>query len=284
VRPIRLKGLASRIAYRLRWELAYAWLREPKTREVMKLDEKAIARSLEQSPVPVQSLTINNSDYHDWMGKADYANYQPDYYPENLPEKSLEHYLAARLLDLKPGDVYIDVASQNGAAAEIYSRVYGVTSYQQDLDFRKGMNGRKIGGDAASMPVPDAFADAMALHCSFEHFEGNSDIRFIQEVERVLKPGGRCVIVPLYLSHQHSCLTNPAQSVLNRVRFDAGSLVHASLSWHNRHGRFYSAEVFTQRLWKVRGTLNIVVHSISNFQEVDPSCYARFVAVITKHE
>lgn len=282
MRPIQLKGLASRVAYRLRWEIAYARLRQPKTRDALVLDENAIATALANSPIPNTPLHIDLADYKRWVTRADYATHHPGYYPRNLPEKSLEHYLAAQLLDLKPGQIYIDIASQNGAAAEIYGRLYGITAYQQDLDFPAGLNGRKIGGDAANMTLPESFADSMALHCSFEHFEGDSDSRFIREVERVLKPGGMCVIVPLYLSHQHSCFTNPAQSVPNHVPFDANAMAYASLSWHNRHGRLYSVEQFTDRIWQHRGSLDIAIRSVQNFTDIHPLCYARFVAVIRK--
>jgi hypothetical protein len=44
----------------------------------------------------------------------------------------------------------------------------------------------------------------MSLHCSFEHFEGWSDRDFILEAARVLAPGGRLCIVPLYLAPEYS--------------------------------------------------------------------------------
>jgi SAM-dependent methyltransferase len=59
-----------------------------------------------------------------------------------------------------------------------------------------------IGGDAGNMAISNSFASAMALHCSFEHFEEDS-IRFIKEASRVLKPGGRLckMSIPLYRAH-----------------------------------------------------------------------------------
>ena len=69
------------------------------------------------------------------------------------------------------------------------------------------MHDHKIGGDAASLPVPDGFATKMALHCSLEHFESDSDIRFFQEAHRVLSPGGKLVVVPLYLTERYFILT-----------------------------------------------------------------------------
>jgi hypothetical protein len=71
--------------------------------------------------------------------------------------------------------------------------------YRQDLSFPEGIVGNVIGGDTADMPVRDAFANKMALHCSFEHFENGSDIGFIREASRVLRNPGKLIIVPLYL-------------------------------------------------------------------------------------
>ena len=50
------------------------------------------------------------------MKKAKYSNYP--FYSHNISEKSLEHYLAAKLLDLSSKDAYVDVASSCSPVAE----------------------------------------------------------------------------------------------------------------------------------------------------------------------
>lgn len=267
---------------RLRWYLAYSRLPAPRTTRELTLDEERIRGDLEASPIEVREYAIDVAEYRRWMEQARYEEHHPGYYWRNFHEKSLEHYAAARLLELQPGQVYIDIASQYGAAGEVYGRLYGAEVYLQDLDYPAGFHGRRIGGDAGAMPVPDEFADAMALHCSFEHFEGDSDSRFIAEAGRVLKPGGRCVILPLYLCHRHSCLTDPLLSVPGRVAFDPGALIHASRTWHNRHGRFYDVPHLVERVWNHRGPLRMTVLTVPNYREVHPTCYLRYVAVLEK--
>jgi SAM-dependent methyltransferase len=264
------------------WWRAYWRLRFPKTREELRLDEPAILAAIDAAGARRLPCRVDVDDYRAWYRDAGYEKFHPGYYSENLHEKSLEHYLAARLLALKPGEVYIDIASQNGVAAEIYTRLHGADAYVQDLDFPQGLHGRRIGGDAAAMDVPGDFADAMALHCSFEHFEGDSDRRFIREAARVLRPGGRCVIVPLYLCQYYACITYPPMARAGRVAFEPDIKLHAMRSWLNRHGRFYDARHLVERVAGSAPGLRFTVFVIENYAEADPSCYARFALLIEK--
>src|SRR5207237_10050679 len=141
--------------------------------------------------------------YRRYRDQARYSADFPDYYTGNVPEKSLEHYIASQLLDLQAHDVYIDVASEQSPVPAIYSRLFGVVAYRQDLAYPEGLVGDPIGGSATRMPVTAGFADSMALHCSFEHFEGLADTEFVAEAGRVLKHGGKCCIAPLYLAEAY---------------------------------------------------------------------------------
>ena len=49
----------------------------------------------------------------------------------------------------------------------------------------------------------------MALHCAFECFQGDSDIRFVQEANRILKEKGRFGIIPLYIDSEYFVKTGP---------------------------------------------------------------------------
>ena len=64
----------------------------------------------------------------------------------NFVEKSLEHFVAAQLLELESDDVYVDVASANSPTPEIYHTLYGCTTYRQDMIYPDGIRGNVIGG------------------------------------------------------------------------------------------------------------------------------------------
>jgi len=264
------------------WERAFARLPEDRrTREDLNLDEPAIRRALAASDVPHREYAIDVAAFRSWRARAEYESRHADYYPTNIDEKSLEHYLAAELAGLQKGQVLIDIASQIGVACEVYERLYGVETLQQDLDYPTGRHGRRIGGDAARMDVPDGFADALTLHCSFEHFEGASDTGFIREAARVLKPGGVLVIAPLYLAQHYAAITYPPHSA-GRVTFEADQRIHALRHWQNRFGRFYDVPHFIDRVWKHRGPLQGEVLVVSNYRDVAPAIYMRFVLVLRK--
>ena len=189
-----------------------AQVREPRESNPISLDEgfeTRLADRLELNGISVRDYFIDVESYRDYVKRASYHELYPNYYVGNFPEKSLEHYIAAELLDLNPKDTYIDIASEHSPVPEIYRRVFGVKAYRQDLAYAPGLRGDTIGSNAADMPVPNGFATKLALHCSFEHFEGDSDVRFLKEAARVLRPQGAACIVPLYMAERYSVMTDP---------------------------------------------------------------------------
>jgi len=134
------------------------------------------------------------------------------------------------------------------------------------------------------MPVPAGFATKMALHCTFEHFEGDSDTRFVDEIARVLKSGGKVVIVPLYIHQCYTIWTDPSLFASSRIRPDPGATVFLNVGWSNAFGRHYSPEAFYDRVVRKceDNGLCIRILKVTNVQELDPSCYVRFIALIEK--
>lgn len=241
-----------------------------------------IQQELRSRQFVIQDYTIDVADYRAYFEQADYQHRYPNYYPAHLAEKSLEHYLAARLLKLSSREVYIDIASEGSPVPEIYGRLFGCETYRQDLAYPAGLNDHVIGGDAAQMPVAEGFADKLALHCSFEHFEGDADVRFIREVSRVLKPGGAVCIVPLYLFDRYVIQTDPGVSVPAKMSFEPEAVVYCRPGWNNRHGRFYDPAHLQSRVGQALNGMTLMIYRILNARQVDPSCYVEFAALITK--
>ena len=190
----QIKGRYQKVV--VLWDSYYYALREPKVQSAVPQDfriQNESIKELKKDGFNVIDFKINVTDSREYINSAEYHKF-PNYYhgdkASNFIEKSLEHYLAAKLLNLSEDDVYIDIANGNSPAPEIYHELYGCKVYKQDLAFPEGIHGNLIGGDAGDMPVEDGFATKMALHCLFEHFEQDSDIRFIKEASRVLRKGG----------------------------------------------------------------------------------------------
>jgi SAM-dependent methyltransferase len=290
--PRRAIELATReLKESLLWDFYFSRLPEPKVKGYVPHWEPEIHRqviaALQAEGIAVEEYEISVEGYRNYLRQADYARF-PRYYAggraPNFAEKSLEHYVAAHLLDLTSHDVYVDVANAHSPAPEIYHDLSGCRTYCQDLLFPAGLHDGVIGGDAGAMPVPDGFATKMALHCSFEHFEGDADSRFIREAARVLAPGGRLCILPLYLYTRFAIQTDPATLTLRGFEPDAGATVYGGRGWRERHGRFYDVPHLASRVRAFMGDLRLTVYAIRNANQVDRSCYLKFAVIFERPE
>ena len=280
--PFRPRVLSRYLAYRL----------NPRALRVRRgtdwpYDPQAVRTQLQQSGVVVESCHVSVTDFKRWCQAADY----PDSYclgSSIRTEKLLEHWLSLELLSpITPRSVIIDVACAGSPFAAIVQRLYGCEVYRQDLVYREGIHRARdgieeVGGNAAFMPLPDSSASGLVLHCAFEVFHSDNDSLFIQEAARVLQPGGRLVIIPLYLSSLHHHLVDPL-SERTGVRYDPGArIVYRPGYYRVASARFYSVEALMRRVVEHRSRMSLKVLFVENDKEVDPSCYLKFVAVFER--
>jgi len=133
--------------------------------------------------------------------------------------------------------------------ADIAHRLYGCRTYRQDLIYPPGVHGDRIGGNAAGLPIPDGFATKLVLHNSIEHFENDADIGFVREAKRVLRPGGICVILPIFMANHFANITDP---FIDRsgLRFDPSAQVYYVRHWAGgRFSRHYDVATLRSRLF-----------------------------------
>jgi len=217
-----------------------------------------VAGELRRRNVRVVETRIDVDDYARWLDEVDYAKNYPGYvqkFPRGpvLSRKTSQHYLAARLLDLQAGQTYIDVASDLSVFPDIAETRYNVgTAYRQDLQYEPGVHGKTIGGDAAAIPLPDRSVDTMGLHCSWEHFEGDSDAGFLVEAGRLLKPGGRVCIIPLYMADVFAVYTSLGawqEGAYGKApAFDEDATLFIREEFKQRCSRAYSAQALCDKV------------------------------------
>lgn len=196
-------------------------------------------------------------------------------------QKLLEYFVSFDLLRIQPTDVVIDVASEWSVFPDVACRLFGAQVYRQDLIYPPGLHGDHIGGSAASMPVPDGFADVLVLHNAFEHFEGTADTDFIVEAWRVLKPAGRLCILPLFVAERHSILTDPLVDRRGIV-WDEGAHIIEQPWFHNRFGRFYSIETLRERVLTPGKQFDTTIYHVMNVRDAHPLAYLHFALVMRK--
>lgn len=130
--------------------------------------------------------------------------------------KLLEYLTSIKLLELEDGDVVLDAAGGGSAEFPRYAAAYT----NKDLRFicqdarpigdqsTCGINVDFVSGSIDNVPLGDGSLNAISCHHSFEHFNGDLDVRFIKECLRLLAPGGKLVIVPFFVSNIYAEIWN----------------------------------------------------------------------------
>jgi hypothetical protein len=246
----------------------------------------AILESLQRLPTQFKPFHIDVSRF---AAHLDSFAYPRSYAAGSLEEggnrenKLLEYFLTLEILDIEPRDVVIDVASEYSIFPAVVRQLRGATAFRQDLIYPNGINGDRIGGNASSMPVRDEFADALVLHNSFEHFEGDADSGFVAESWRILRPGGATLIVPVFVSDQYTIITDPLTD-RRGIPWDPGARIVEIPGWHNRFGRFYSASALEHRVLAPARRLGYELELLRfvNVRDVHPLATTYFALVMRK--
>lgn len=197
----------KRIATRNKWE----WL------TALRLNNRKVNRLI--SPLPLSEIAaagietgycdLTGDDYRRFVQSPAIRSWagRPFFH-----SKITEYLVTATLLELTPESRLLDAAG--GSTAEylraVRDHVGGIDGYIQDPYAAPELSEQftVINGSIDSIPLPDDSLDAISCHHSIEHFRGDLDSRFICEAVRVLRPGGRLVIVPIFLTDTYAEIWN----------------------------------------------------------------------------
>lgn len=239
-------------------------------------------KQLKEMGIDLEDLNVTKEEYENFIKRAEYRDKYPDYYKDVFFEKTFEHFVCYKMLKLNDGEIFVDIGSENSPVCEIFQEMINCQGYAQDIMYEKGIHKNYIGSDAGNMPVPDDFFHAAMATCTIEHFEEDADIRFVREMQRTLKPGGKLVIAPLYLNPVPACQTDPACAILGNVRFDEGASIYCVENWGIRFARVYSPETLWKRIIQPNEGMSFKIYLINNAADIQPSIYCRYILVATR--
>ncbi len=207
----------------------------------------SVRDALVREGAPLRDVDIDIADFARWLDE--FPELRPFYSRLLTPpvQKCLEHYLAFRLLDMTPADVYIDIAASGSPWTGLLNR-RGIRAYRLDLAYPQGVHGTDIGADACDTGLKDGFATVLSAQCAFNTFMGDADIRFLSEAARLLAPGGRCGIFPLCVDDTHMVARSPYVRVPGFAADPGAKSVWRDDEHHQPFSRQYSPAAFNARV------------------------------------
>jgi len=152
----------------------------------------------------VSLLELNRQKYVKWVKK-----YFPDYrkiHQDICSKKLIELYTTFFLLKIKHDETYMDAA---GGKYSYVDKIKSKKGLLQDIRISEKLKEhfpKKVSfieSDAGKIPLKNESMDCISCHHSFEHFQGNSDIKFIKEIQRLLSKKGRCAIIPMLIGNKY---------------------------------------------------------------------------------
>ena len=234
--------------------------------------------------IPIERWSIAPAELAEFHRRARYpAGFLGGPETPDFHQRALEHFAALALTKPQAGETVIDVGSNASPLLDIVRDLSGAEAYEQDLQFPPGVHGSRIGGDAAAMPVPDGFADALLLCSAFPHFEGDADSRFVAEAYRVLRPGGHVAILPLYLSDVYGAKTDPRLR-WSGLRFDEGMTPFLIPGLNVRFSRSYDPVRLRERVLEPasRAGFDHRLLRVTNGRSLVPESYLDFALVLER--
>lgn len=159
--------------------------------------------------IEIKLLDLDSREYEKWV-----LSFFPQYeniFGEIKNKKLIEFFITYSLLNITKDDVYVDVA---GGQHTYVKKLQCKKKYLQDFiiteKIKEGIGNDVfyLEGNASCIDLKTASVTKISMHHSFEHFQENSDILFIKEIQRLLDVNGRCCIVPIFISNKYVELTD----------------------------------------------------------------------------
>lgn len=242
---------------------------------------------LKELQVPCFDFVVEPDEFRDFVHRAAFpAGYHGGVGGGVYYEKLLEHYVAWKFLFLDDAAYgsYVDVAACSSPWAMILRR-NGIESFAIDLSVSAEYSSLAYyrQENATMTSFKDGDIGRASLQCAYEMFLGGDDVDLLSELSRILKPGGRAVISPLYM-HTHPCYYQSAE-YYGKSYGDTGAKAYVRRDcWGVPASRKYSPETLKSRVWDraIAVGLQPKLFALRNKSEISPEIYLHFILVLEK--
>jgi hypothetical protein len=292
---IRRRGIFGTLAYTASWARRRSGWDARRVRNAPRYHNPT-AEELAAVEDALRALGVTVEDYQ--VDPASFARFKAEKpFPENYhggqgggvwDEKLLEHFIAARLLgldDYGADDLYVDVAACHSPWAQYLREVRGLNAWA--IDLAVGQEFRDLPyyrcEDATTTTFADASIRGASLHCAFEMFAGDDDVDFVREAARILAPGGKVVIVPLYL-HTHYCAYSTAE-YWGRGHSDPAAVEHVRMdTWGVPSSRKYDAQMLVRRVLEPAKAAGLAyrLRALRNQNMLGNNIYCHFILELSR--
>lgn len=154
-------------------------------------------------PENVKHIYISKTEFDEFEKRFNFGKFYDKRWAR-FQRKVCEYFVVDKILPFSAGHaepyVYIDAMASSSKWASDINQEYGVNAYSVDINEPPNAVKCFIKADVTQLPFKDASIDAISVQSGVELLPGEDDIKFIREAQRVLKPNGKCIILPLYLN------------------------------------------------------------------------------------
>ena len=213
-----------------------------------------------------------------------------------IPEKAVQVSLGCgnptALIDLKPGEVVLDLGSGGGIDVLLSARRVGPTGKAYGLDMTDDMlalareNQRQAGvdnveflkGEIENIPLPDNSVDVVISNCVINLSADKS--RVLRETFRVLKPGGRFAVSDVVV--RGSVPAEVQQSMLLWVGCIAGALEEQDYRARLIDAGFDGVAIEPTRIYNIEDARQFLTEAGVDVDTIAPAVEGKFLSAFIR--
>ena len=202
-------------------------------------------------PDNVKHIHISKAEFDEFEKRFDFEKVYDKHWVR-YQRKVCEYLVADKILPFSATHsepyVYIDaMSSSSGWASDLHQK-YGINAYSVDINEPPNAGNCFIRADVTQLPFEDSSIDALSVQSGIELLPGEGDIKFIKEAQRVLKPNGKCIILPLYLNSEFCNLYGRSYYKRKVVRDLGGAISYVRMDFDLPFTRLYDLCNLKKRL------------------------------------